>query len=90
MNLRGTLEAFTPLGHLALAGRWDPEYFDPDYIEIERMLRGRNAQPLGDHVTFIIRSSTPCSTSWAFPRRTKTRSRAGRSFRLKTPSVRAG
>lgn len=52
MNLRGT-ESFTPLSDMVVAGRWDPEYFDPDYVEIERLLRQRDAQPLGSYVTFI-------------------------------------
>ena len=53
MNTAGARESITPIADLVVAARWDPEYFFPEHVEVERMLRARNARPLGDYVTFI-------------------------------------
>ncbi len=45
--------AHPSLGDLAVGGRWDPEYWDEEYVAIETLLRRRSARPLGDFVTSI-------------------------------------
>jgi hypothetical protein len=53
MNAGGARESVTPIADLVMAGRWDPEYFFPEHVEVERMMRARNARPLSDYITFI-------------------------------------
>lgn len=52
MSRKATMETWLTLGDLA-GRRFDPDYWDEEFVTIESLLRHRAARSLGDFVTFI-------------------------------------
>jgi hypothetical protein len=48
-----TMVTSVTLGELARGGRFDPEYWDPEYIKVDKLLRRKGAHPMGDFISFI-------------------------------------